>query len=65
MTTDDIKLRILRFAQYLGQPGTAAEDFARRRGWLDQDGNPTPDGRTLVDELRRQAGTRSVFFGAA
>ncbi len=59
----EVAERILRVAAYLNdaQPRRPAADLARERGWLGPEGEPTPDGRDLVDALMDQAGTRSVF----
>lgn len=54
---------ILTFAQHCGNLETSAEEVARRRGWIDQKGAPTPDGMALVRELTTQKGVRSVFRG--
>lgn len=62
---DPVVSEILHFAQHCGQPGRAPVDVAARRGWIDQEGRPTPDGRALVRELSHQTGVRSVFRGVA
>ena len=52
---------VLNFANYLRNPSTSPEVFAKERGWLDDQGNPTADGRELVEALSGQDGTRSAF----
>jgi hypothetical protein len=41
-----------------GEPARAA---AQKRGWIDQDGRPTMDGRRLIEALIEQKEQRSVF----
>jgi hypothetical protein len=41
-----------------GEPARAA---AQKRGWLDQDGRPTAEGRRLIEALIEQKEQRSVF----
>ncbi len=53
--------RILSFAQQVGNTDTPAEETARRRGWIDAEGNVTDDGRDVLKSLGEQGGTRSVF----
>ena len=52
---------VLNFANYLRSASTPPEMFARERGWLDEQGNPTSDGIELVEALSGQYGTRSAF----
>ncbi|CAM4399161.1 hypothetical protein [Palleronia rufa] len=61
MTEQSDTARILTFATQVGAPDTPPEDTARARGWLDDAGAPTDEGRALVKSLDDQTGTRSVF----
>ncbi|WGH78045.1 hypothetical protein [Jannaschia ovalis] len=60
---NEIRDRILAFAANVGGATNAPEAKARRRGWLDDKGEPTADGRKLIDSLGDQDGTRTVFRG--
>ncbi len=64
-TEQDARTRILAFAGHFGRGdgGTAAEDVARRRNWLDAAGRPTEEGLELVEALSDQSRTRTVFRG--
>jgi len=41
--------------------GEPARGAAQKRGWLDQDGRPTAEGRRLIEALIEQKEQRSVF----
>ncbi len=53
MTDDAIAKNILKFVRQLD--GVDADDLALQAAiahrWLDQKGEPTPDGRKLIDEF--------------
>lgn len=57
----DNKARLLAFAGQIGASGHSPEETARNRGWLDDAGEVTGEGRKALVELEEQAGTRSVF----
>lgn len=60
----EVAERILKIAQQLAdeQPEPQdAEDVACDRGWLDDAGEPTQDGRDLVAALGEQSETRTIF----
>jgi len=61
MDEHDVAGRILAFAKHCGNAGTAPEDTARDRGWLDGAGAPTQEGHDLLRALDDQDETRSVF----
>jgi hypothetical protein len=61
MTDHTTAERIRAFATHCGRADTAPETTARNRGWLDAEGNPTPEGDHLVRALDEQDATRSVF----
>lgn len=61
MTDQSDSARILAFATQVGAPDTPPEDTARTRGWLDDTGALTDEGRDLLKSLDDQSGTRSVF----
>jgi hypothetical protein len=60
---NDARLRIIAFASQVGGADTPPEEKARRRGWLDGDGAPTPAGEELLTSLGDQKETRTVFRG--
>ena len=62
MTDDDLKSQILTFAEHVGASDDA-ETVAKRRGWLDDAGEPTEEGREVIEALGDQDGTRTVFRG--
>lgn len=41
--------------------GEPAKSQAMKRGWIDQEGHPTEDGRRLFEALTTQSEQRSVF----
>ncbi len=59
--TDAERTEILNFATQVGNPDTPPEDTARSRGWLDDAGEITDDGREVLKSLEDQGGTRSAF----
>ncbi|SPJ25108.1 hypothetical protein [Palleronia abyssalis] len=61
--TDDTsdRARILQMATHMGSPDTPPEKTARNRGWLDEDGLPTDEGREMLKAMGDQQGTRTVF----
>lgn len=61
MTEESDLSRILAFAVHVGSPDTPPEETARARGWIDDDGRPTDEGREMLKSLGDQVGTRSVF----
>ena len=62
MTDDNLKAQILAFADHVGNEGHA-EAEAKSRGWLDDDGEPTEEGREVIKALGEQDHTRTVFRG--
>ena len=64
MTDDTATASILAFAAHIGRRDLRSpEAIARRRNWLTEAGEPTPEGRTLVEALTEQGATRTVFRG--
>ncbi len=63
MTDPDARTHILTFARHIGRAEQPPEAIARRRNWLCAEGNVTEDGLALVDALRDQSATRTVFRG--
>lgn len=63
MAEESLKDRIVAFATHVGSSETSAEESARKRGWLDDKGEPTESGRELIDALGDQGNTRTVFRG--
>ena len=61
MIQDTTALSILAFAHHLDDPKTPAEIKARSRGWLTEADEVTGEGRTLVQALAQQQGTRTLF----
>jgi hypothetical protein len=63
MDDDAARQLILAFENYLTQEGFGPEGLrsAQARGWLDQDGLATQDGRDLCQALAAQRDTRSAF----
>jgi hypothetical protein len=41
--------------------GDSSKTAARERGWIDQHGHPTEDGRRVIEALSGQKDQRSVF----
>lgn len=41
--------------------GQTALSYAQERGWVDEDGKPTPDGKKAAAALADQLKTRSAF----
>ena len=60
MSNEDLATRIIAFVRHCGHP---ANPFAAacHRGWIDGAGRPTAAGRSLIEALGQQEGTRSVF----
>jgi hypothetical protein len=63
MTEDAARQLILAFENYLSQAGFGAEALtsAQSRGWLNQDGQTTQEGKALCAALAAQLDTRSAF----
>ena len=63
MDDDAARQLILAFENYLTQEGFGPEGLraAQARGWLDEDGRATQDGRDLCRALATQRDTRSVL----
>jgi hypothetical protein len=65
MTDAEIRSQILAFSAHLRSDADKdAAASAQRHGWLDTSGEPTAEGRKLVDALVEQDGTRSAFRGS-
>lgn len=57
---------LVSFALQLEPTSTLdAATLAVERGWIDEDGKPTCEGRRLVRDLQDQSGTPSVFRNVA
>ena len=41
--------------------GQTAVSYAQERGWVDENGEPTPDGKKAAAALKDQLNTRSAF----
>ncbi|MBK5933004.1 hypothetical protein C8N32_10544 [Rhodovulum imhoffii] len=61
MPIEEMCARIVAFARHCGHDGMAPHNAAQSRGWLDDVGHPTKDGRALLDALREQDNTRGIF----
>jgi hypothetical protein len=61
----DLKFRILAFANHVGSPKNDPELKAKARRWLDARGRPTAEGRALISALEDQRTTRSTFRSVA
>ncbi|MBN2906158.1 MAG: hypothetical protein JXJ18_05580 [Rhodobacteraceae bacterium] len=61
MSNDDIVSRILGFTRFLTHAAERLDQAALGRGWLDAHGRPTEDGRALIEALRGQDATRSIY----
>lgn len=57
---ENVKEQILALSRQMTRGGRPV-DHAKRRGWLDESGRPTKEGRKLVDAMGDQSGTRTVF----
>ncbi|MBK1634131.1 hypothetical protein [Rhodovulum adriaticum] len=57
MTHRELSRRLIAIARHEGDP-TNPIATARRRGWLDAQGQPTRNGRELVAAMLGQRGTR-------
>lgn len=56
--------RLEAFAGQLARKeGESPADAARRRGWVDETGQPTAEGRELLKALDEQRQTRSALRG--
>ncbi|MEL6112768.1 MAG: hypothetical protein AAFR20_08185 [Pseudomonadota bacterium] len=44
-----------------GMEGKSGRECAQAQGWLDADGNITPEGRDAAKAFGEQDGTRSAF----
>ena len=63
MNDDSVRQLILAFENYMSQTGFGPEALrqAQSRGWLDQDGRCTEEGKQLCSALVSQVETRSAF----
>ena len=54
---------ILGVARTMGQVSDedAAIAFAKERGWITAEGEPTATGREIVESLSEQTGTRTAY----
>jgi hypothetical protein len=50
-------------AQLAGESDESPVEAARSRGWLDENGEPTQEGRDLLQALDEQRQTRSALRG--
>ncbi|TCO70468.1 hypothetical protein [Rhodovulum euryhalinum] len=52
LSAEDIASRILGFTRFcMGQASERLEQAALSRGWIDEEGRPTADGRALITAL--------------
>ncbi|TCP60869.1 hypothetical protein EV663_10743 [Rhodovulum bhavnagarense] len=58
MTHRELSRRLIAIARHQGDP-TNPLATARRRGWIDAQGQPTRDGRALVAAMLGQRGARA------
>lgn len=67
MTDDAICRLILAFENYISQSGFGEEAVrsAQSRGWLDENGQATDDGKRLCLALASQVETRSALCNVA
>lgn len=63
MNDDAVRQLILAFENYISQTGFGPEGLrqAQTRGWLDQNGQTTEEGKQLCSALVSQMETRSAF----
>lgn len=63
MNDDAVRQLILAFENYISQTGFGPEALskAQSRGWIDQDGRCTEEGKQLCSALVSQVETRSAF----
>ena len=63
MNDDAVRQLILAFENYISQTGFGPEGLqkAQSRGWLDQNGQSTEEGKQLCSALVSQVETRSAF----
>ena len=63
MNDDAVRQLILAFENYISQTGFGPEALrqAQSRGWLDQNGQSTEEGKQLCSALVSQIETRSAF----
>lgn len=53
MSNEELKAHIVTFASQCGNAANPTS-AARARGWIDEHGRPTHEGRALIDALREQ-----------
>jgi hypothetical protein len=67
MNDESVIQLILAFENYISQNGFGREAIraAQSRGWIDNQGRPTEDGKRLCAALASQVDTRSAFRNIA
>ncbi|MBK1636898.1 hypothetical protein [Rhodovulum adriaticum] len=61
MSNDDLASRILGFTRFLVHAADRVDHAALGRGWLDHEGQPTQEGRELIEALLGQDTARSAY----
>ncbi|MBL3568814.1 hypothetical protein [Rhodovulum visakhapatnamense] len=62
LSNDDIVSRILGFTLFcMGLSRAPADQVARGRGWLDDLGQPTDDGKALIEALMSRDSAYGVY----
>ncbi|MBL3554109.1 hypothetical protein [Rhodovulum sulfidophilum] len=62
LSSDDIVSRILGFTLFcMGFSRAPADQVARGRGWLDEAGQPTADGKALIEALMSRDSAYGVY----
>ncbi|MGC9418860.1 MAG: hypothetical protein ACP5EN_07790 [Rhodovulum sp.] len=60
--TEDLVSRILGFARFcMGHAAERPDDAAHSRGWLDSEGQPTEEGRALIEALTSRDSAYGVY----